>query len=107
MSDLPATNRHEFPKAHGHELLENLSLGATRAAIGLISFWLLEIIVSYVPFASAWRRELPGIVAIGIFCFVLMSQRVALQDALNRWRYVAAFGIVFWLGTLYQAGRPF
>lgn len=105
MSDMPAPKSSEFPKAHGHELVENLSASATLAAIGLISFWLLKMVVGYLPLPSGWERELPGIMAIGIFCGALwLSQRVAFRDAMCRWRYVAAFGIVFWLGTLFQAG---
>lgn len=104
MSHAPASKINGFPKAYGHELLENLSLGATRVAVGLISYWLLKLVAGSLPLPSGWVRELPGIMAIGIFCFVLMSQRVALQEELNRWRYVASFGLVFWLGTLFQAG---
>lgn len=103
MSDLPAT-RPNFPKALGGELLDNFSPSATCVAVGLISYWLMKILVGYLPLSSAWERSFPSIVAIGIFCFVLMSQRPALREAVYRWRYVAAFGIVFWLGTLYQAG---
>ncbi|MGM5018616.1 hypothetical protein [Tardiphaga sp. 367_B4_N1_1] len=103
MSDVPAAKICELPKAHGHELLENLSLGASRAAIGLTSYWLLEMFVGYLPPLSGWARQLPSIIAIGIFCFALMSERVAFNEAMNRWRYVAAFGLVFWLGMLFQA----
>jgi len=105
MSDIPTTRRSEFPKSHGHELVENLSASASLAAIGLISFWLLKMLVGYLPLPSGWERELPGIIAIGIFCGALwLSQRAGIREAMQRWRYVAAFGIVFWLGTLFHVG---
>lgn len=103
MSPVPAAKNYEFPKAHGHELVENLSASATLAAIGLISYWLLKMMVGYLPLSFGWVRELPSIIAIGIFFLALWSsQRVAFRNAISRWRYVAAFGIVFWLGTLFQ-----
>lgn len=104
MSDLPAHTRPNFPKAYGSELLDNFSPGATCVAVGLISYWLTKMLVVYLPLSPSWERAIPSILAIGIFCFALMSQQAELREAVYRWRYVAAFGIVFWLGTLYQAG---
>lgn len=104
MSDIPVPTRPNFPKAYGGELLDNFSPSATCVAVGLISYWLMKMLVAHLPLSPAWEQAIPGVFAIGIFCFALMSQRAALREAVYRWRYVAAFGIVFWLGTLYQAG---
>lgn len=102
MSHAPATKSQEFPKAHGHELLENLSAAATPVALGLLSYWLLREVAGFLPLITEWAKELPSILAIGIFCLALWSsQRAVFRDAIVRWRYVAAFGIVFWLGTLF------
>ncbi|QND73995.1 hypothetical protein [Tardiphaga robiniae] len=108
MSDVPASKSYEFPKAYGHELLDVLGGHASVAAVVLISYWLFQMAVERFPLPSGWAKQLPSIMAIGIlFVTLWLSDRVAFRDAIGRWRYVAAFGIVFWLGTLYQAGRPF
>lgn len=104
MSDVRAGN--EFPKAHGHDLVENLSAGATPAAIGLVAFWLADAANDNFGTVDGWERQLPSIIAIGAFGGALwLSQRPTLRDAMCRWRYFAAFGIVFWLGTLFPAGH--
>jgi hypothetical protein len=102
MSNVSAAKSYEFPKAHGHETLKNFGPSATVAAIVLVTFWLFKAAVDYLPLPSGWDRQLPSVMAIAIFCGTLgISHRVAFRDALGRWGYVAAFGIVFWLGTLF------
>lgn len=101
---MPVPKGYELPKAHGHELLENFSPAATVAVVVLVSFWLFEEAVAYLGFRSGWARQLPSMLAIGmLFGAFGLSERVAFRDAMGRWRYLAAFGIVFWLGTIYQA----
>ncbi len=104
MSNAPASKNYEFPKAYGHELLDALGGHASVAAIVLVSYWLFQIAVEWLALPFEWAKQLPGLMATGIlFVTLWLSDRVALRDAIGRWRYVAAFGIVFWLGTLYQA----
>lgn len=106
MSVTPAQKHDAFPKAHGHDLVENLSASATPAAIALTAFWVTKAITSYLPAVLGWATALPSIIAIGAFIGALwLSQRSTFRDAMCRWRYVAAFGLIFWLGTLFQAGH--